>query len=294
MRKPPRETQVGERVSEMYIELFLFDNMLMNLLILLLASALLSTRIRTVRLLAFSFAGAVISALAAAGAGVLLSLPAKLALTLAASLALPARGARARLFAFFALLLSALIAGGAVVLVCFALGGSTVFGIVYGGIPLRAALIGAAVTALIPRLVRRVLARRVGAGMTVRLVVELRGGKRLECAALVDTGNTLRDPVTALPVIVLSARRFPDEARSAGRLLPIRTASGRAVLPALRPVRVLIDGASVNALVAFSRAETALVPPSLVFCAESDAKPCSTKGITIHAEAASDDNRKAV
>lgn len=68
--------------------------------------------------------------------------------------------------------------------------------------------------------------------------------KRLELTALVDSGNLLRDPITHLPVIVISrqtASRFLPEAPRL-RLISVRTVAGSALMPVFRPdlVRVLL------------------------------------------------------
>lgn len=67
---------------------------------------------------------------------------------------------------------------------------------------------------------------------------------RMELTALVDSGNLLRDPLTSLPVIVVSqqtaAELLPDASRM--RLISVRTVAGSALMPVFRPdvVRVLL------------------------------------------------------
>lgn len=68
-------------------------------------------------------------------------------------------------------------------------------------------------------------------------------GCELRTTALVDTGNLLRDPLTGLPVIVLSreaASRVttlpaPGRLQPGMRLIPVRTVTGRALMPVFRP-----------------------------------------------------------
>lgn len=68
--------------------------------------------------------------------------------------------------------------------------------------------------------------------------------QRLELTALVDSGNLLRDPITRLPVIVISrhtaSKLLPD--RPQLRLISVRTVAGSALMPVFRPdlVRVLL------------------------------------------------------
>ena len=245
----------------MYIEVFLLDNLLMNLLVLRLASAMLSVKSAGKRTVPFAALGAACAALGAGGASFLFTAPAKLALTLVMSFALPGRGLRARALAFLALLLSAFTAGGAVLLVQLLAGRA-------GSSPSTgsgALLIGAVFTAFLPHIIRRILSRRLPEGSTVRFEAEFSGDPpvMIECAALVDTGNLLTEPVSALPVIVLPKRLSPALAEKAGIPIPIRTASGSGLLFAIRPRRVLVNGESVSALVAFSASRTALVPACL-------------------------------
>lgn len=68
--------------------------------------------------------------------------------------------------------------------------------------------------------------------------------------ALVDSGNLLRDGITQLPVIVLSqaaaARLVPlpagNQLSEGMRYLPIRTASGPALMAVFRPDEILLTG----------------------------------------------------
>ncbi len=245
----------------MYIELFLLDNLLMDLLILRLSAAMLSLKASFGRILIFALFGSAAAAAAAGGLSFLLALPGKLGLALVMSFALPGRSARSRAYSFAAVLLSAAIVGGAVLLIALIFGED----VRTGGIGLRTALWGSFGAALLPSAIRKLLSRRTPAGATVRLHIEFSsasGSKPIECAALIDTGSSLFEPVSGLPVIVLNRRRYADAAALARIPIPIRTASGAAVIYAIRPVKLLLDGSPVNALVAFSSAESALVPPA--------------------------------
>ncbi len=244
----------------MYIELFLLDNLLMDLLILRLAAAMLSIRASFWRSSLFALLGAAAAAAAAGGAAFLLSPAGKLGLTLLMSFAVPGKRLRSRACAFGAVLLASAIVGGAVLLAAIALGeelGS-------GGIGLHAALIGFFAASFLPRAIRKLLSRRIAEEKTVRLRAEFTGCGAIECAALIDTGNALKSPIGGLPVIVLSRRKYPEAAALASIPIPIRTAAGSAVIYALRPKKLLLNGAPANALIAFSSAETALVPPAAV------------------------------
>lgn len=76
------------------------------------------------------------------------------------------------------------------------------------------------------------------------VLAEIRlGAHRVTLAALTDTGNLLRDPLTGLPVIVCARRALtplcPDAARepypSGMRLISVRTVAGSALMPVFRP-----------------------------------------------------------
>lgn len=106
------------------------------------------------------------------------------------------------------------------------------------------------------------------------------GGRRLTLTALIDSGNLLRDPITQLPVIVISRRAaarltmLPPPGRIAPgmRLISVRTVAGSALMAVFRPGAVFLEegGAwrAVNAMVGLSpdgyEGFQALVPAALV------------------------------
>ena len=95
----------------MYIELFLLDNFLMNLLTLRAAAAMLSRKMKGSRAALVSFAGAAAAAAAAAGGTMFITLPVKLASTLLMALAFPPHSFRELMHSAAALFLSAAVAG---------------------------------------------------------------------------------------------------------------------------------------------------------------------------------------
>lgn len=104
------------------------------------------------------------------------------------------------------------------------------------------------------------------------------GGHRLEMTALVDSGNLLRDPLTGLPVIVISqpaaGRLAPVEHGfpPGMRLLRVRTAAGAFLMPVFRPesIRGLLPGGwhTLHALIGLGADACggfqALVPSSIL------------------------------
>ncbi len=115
--------------------------------------------------------------------------------------------------------------------------------------------------------------------------VELTVGERsILLPAMLDSGNLMRDPVTALPVLVIPLKAayalHPDAGRidalralpKGFRLLHVRTAAGSALLPMFRPdrCRLYVDGVrqDANLLAAVAgpeyRGAQALVPLAAV------------------------------
>ena len=113
------------------------------------------------------------------------------------------------------------------------------------------------------------------------VTVEIRhNGHRLTLTALIDSGNLLRDPITGLPVIVISRRAalrltmlpHPGHLAPGMRLMSVRTIAGTTLMAVFRPSAVFLEerGAwrAVNAIIGLSpdgyEGFQALVPSSLM------------------------------
>lgn len=113
------------------------------------------------------------------------------------------------------------------------------------------------------------------------VTVEIRmGSHRLTLTALIDSGNLLRDPVTGLPVIVISRRAAarltllppPGRLTPGMRLISVRTIAGTTLMAVFRPTAVFLEERgvwrAVNAIVGLSpdgyEGFQALVPASLI------------------------------
>lgn len=108
----------------------------------------------------------------------------------------------------------------------------------------------------------------------------LHGPGKVSLTALVDTGNLLRDPITALPVIVVSRRAAqrliplgpPGDLPPGMRLIAVRTVGGTSLMPVFHPqlIHLMQDGVwrRVNAMVGLSPdgydGAQALVPACLI------------------------------
>ena len=99
----------------------------------------------------------------------------------------------------------------------------------------------------------RLLSLRHARGCTYELTVFL-DENSVSCRAFLDTGNTLREPFSGDPVVLLSGAyaaklgvpSVPDAAQSAAltfRLIPCRSAAGQGVLAAFRPTKLTVRAA---------------------------------------------------
>jgi hypothetical protein len=246
----------------MYIEVFLMDNLLMDMLILDLAAALMGCARPYLKMLAASAAASALAALAAYGTALrspLLRLPMLILL----ALALPVKGVRGAAKAALAVIGATFAVGGCVLAAAYLAGGGAEKGFITGGIGLRAALIGAASAAALPRAARRLRsARRLGESQAKLLVLE--GGVLRSFDAFVDTGNTLFEPVSGLPVAVIRCRPLERRAKIP---VPAVTPAGRTALWGFKPERVSVNGREVDCVIALTRQKLpaeALIPPELL------------------------------
>lgn len=244
----------------MYIELFLLDNALMNLLICRLAAALCGRRMAWGRAAAASCLGAVYAA-AAFVYPALMALPCKLALCLAMGLALPFKGRRGYAAGAVAMFAASCIVGGMAFFLAYAAGGGSAGGAAMGGVTLRLILVTALCAAAAPSIARRLRSRAGAERMMGRLSLSIEGGE-YTMEALVDSGNTLMEPFSGMPVAVA----YLPWARELARIpIPADTVGGGAVLYALRPERAEFMGQELDMLIALADRPVqpgALIPPA--------------------------------
>lgn len=209
------------RVMNMYIEVFLLDNAVMDFLTLRTAQAALGRGAPVWRLALASALGACYS-LMALRLPMLTSLPMKIASGMLMAFAFAPKDVWGFLKNALAVFMAALITGGAVTALAYSLGGGMENGRVIVGLPLRSALYGAALASMLPKLVRKVFARRIDGKMRVKLILT-HGGFNYKLTALIDTGNTLTEPLFSLPAAVIYA---PELSRFASLPIPFCTLSG--------------------------------------------------------------------
>ena len=125
---------------------------------------------------------------------------------------------------------------------------------------------------LLAALCQLAFGERIGSREYVSVSLSFRG-RTLKLTALRDTGNSLKDPITGLSVLVISPRcaarltgltqaqlADPASALCSGtvpglRLIPCSTAGGSGMLLALKPDDLEIEGRPAQALVAIARQE---------------------------------------
>jgi len=141
-------------------ELFLLDNALMNGLVLLGASALSGLPLRRFAPAGLALLGAVYGLLALGYWDWLLLWPFRVGVGCVLALGLRFHGIRGYAAAAGATLLAAFLLGGMALALSGATGGGMVNGLPLGTVPLRIALWAAALSAMLPRLIRGLTARR--------------------------------------------------------------------------------------------------------------------------------------
>ena len=247
----------------MYFELFLLDDLLLNLLIMRLAAAMLSVRPPKFRMLAAGLASSLVSAAAAYLWPFLRSPFLRIPLLLVMTLGIPAGSLKAFTKNACAVLLATFIAGGCAQAVALLTGGGVKDGFISGGLGLRAALFAAFLVSLLPSAARRILRRRLKNESSAEVVI-LDGGVLRRFSAAVDTGNCLYEPVTGLPVAVIDYPAFRDRAKIP---IPAKTAAGNVILMGFRPERISVNGREVELIVALSEGRLgaqAIVPPDVM------------------------------
>jgi len=228
------------------IEPFLFDNMLMNVCVYLLAAAWLGVKIRLLPTLLVSLLGAIYAALSLFVLPVLREPYMKLPCFLAISLPLYRRSGMVCAIPF--VLLSAAMTGGTAMMLTLLFGGSvTADGTMIGTVPVRAALLSAVAASALPRTIRALLSirRRNALFTTVEICLTTRS---FRVKALIDSGNLLTEPLSGLPVILIE-----DLPEHPTRPIPYQKATGEGLLFGERPVSVTLPqygGASVDCYLA--------------------------------------------
>ena len=125
------------------------------------------------------------------------------------------------------------------------------------GISLRLMLLIAFAASIMPGIARRVRGKRLDNQNRHTLLLK-RGDKEYELDAMLDSGNSLYDPVSGRPVAVAWLPETGDIP------IPVGTVNERSVLYAFRPDSARLDGSDMDILVAVSKRplKAALIPPA--------------------------------
>ena len=262
---------------DVYVDVLFLLNLILNYLILLASGRLAGAPLRRGRII-----GA--AALAAGGSCGLFFLPMPLwagllcKAALSGVTAVTAFGRRRfgrSLLSFY--LVSFLFGGGVWALsLVFRSEIRRVNGVAYAELTPEALLLFAAAVYLLTARAAGGFADLSGERPAPRRVVCTKGADSVTFSALPDSGLSLRDPVSNAPVIVTEARvlaplfspgaaavltgggdggaerlcRLPPGERGIFRLIPCRTATGSALLPAFRPDALTVDGKPFDGVVA--------------------------------------------
>ena len=185
---------------------------------------------------------------------VLSMFPCKTILCLAMALVFPYEGLRGYITGLTAILAAALTVGGLGFLMICAFGNVRSLG---DGISLRLMLLIAFAASIMPGIARRVRGKRLDNQNRYTLLLK-RGDKEYELDAMVDSGNSLYDPVSGRPVAVAWLPETGDIP------IPVGTVNERSVLYAFRPDSARLDGSDMDILVAVSKRplKAALIPPA--------------------------------
>lgn len=236
-----------ERRCAMYLEVFLLDNFLMDLLLLRLAAAVASRRLSGKRLLAGAAAGSLL-AWASLYVPLLMRFPGKLLTGMLLTLFFPFRGGKTLVQTAACVFFAAFLAGGTAfaAAVCF---GETAEGYLILPNPMRGILAAAAAAAVLPSLLRRFRQARRQSGFIRELVFSF-GGREYCFSALIDTGNALLEPLSGRSVAIV---HLPQLEHLANIPVPVKSISKEDILFAFAPDEVRVSGAEADVLIAFSK-----------------------------------------
>lgn len=135
-------------------------------------------------------------------------------------------------------------------------------GVVYFSISPVILVISTVITYIILKIINRIIGKRSFGKVTCEVKIS-EGNSVAILTALIDTGSSLIEPFSGLPVIVAKSENIqsvcPDEILSAGsienfdhtaflksklRMIPFKTISGDGLLPAFKPKNVIINGSA--------------------------------------------------
>ena len=117
-------------------------------------------------------------------------------------------------------------------------------GVIYYDAPASLLIVFTAVSYVAVCLFEKFVRRRAPENRLYRLTVSHQG-KTVVCDCLYDSGCTLREPFSALPVVVMEQQvavsLFPAKEDVKIRYIPFRSLGGEGLLPAFRPEKMVFS-----------------------------------------------------
>lgn len=248
-----------------YIDVLIIVNFYITYFVLRAAAKLLHTQLKTRRLIAAAVIGGITSAAAVFTLPFWSAIPLRCALTvMSVIVAFGFSGIKPMLLQSFVSFAVSLLLCGAVIAFRELTGNSffaEVGGFVYLDVSVLTLIFSTTAAYLLISLFRRILDKPVSDGS---VLLEIKNnGKTVRLTAFQDSGNTLRDFFTGLPVIVcrLSSvsglappgiEQAQNDPPPGVRLIPYSTIDGTGIIAAFRADEVTVDGKDVDALIGVS------------------------------------------
>ncbi len=231
-----------------YIDVLLGINLFINYFLLLSVSKFLSIPLQRMRLLFGSLLGAVYSlSILLPEIPVVLSLLMKLAMSATIILvSYPFHGLKEFLRELADFYIISFSFAGLMIAVWYFIAPQGMIinnSVVYFNISPLVLILLTVVCYLVIRLINRITGRQAPDSLYCRIQIEY-GGNKSDCMAKVDTGNSLCEPFSNYPVVVVCDEyingMLPPESSGKIRFVPFHAVSGEGLLPAFKPDKLII------------------------------------------------------
>ena len=199
----------------MYVELFLIDNIIMNMIILKIAAAFGGKKLKYLKGFAFSAFASIYSAVALAYCKLLLTLPFKILLCFVMGCAICSvkiknigSFAKDLMLSSLFVLISTFMVGGLTYALAICAGGSMQGGAIIASIPVRTALISVFIAMSLPQMIRKIRSKKSAKYALIKLEYN---GYSCEKEGIIDSGNLLCEPLSGKPVVIVTDDFFKDK-----------------------------------------------------------------------------------
>ncbi|MEG1559313.1 MAG: sigma-E processing peptidase SpoIIGA [Clostridia bacterium] len=232
----------------MYIEIFLLDNAIMNMLILRSACAILRVRGNMLLQGALAVLLGIYAAFSYLFPNPLSNWYLKLPLLLVMSLGIPFKSFFRYFKGVLAVLLSTVVLGGLSYALVFFLGGASENGALFVGIPFRVVIYTAFLGMFLPRIIRGLLKSRAIGEEKAELIIEA-DNKKYNFSAIIDSGSSLAEPISGFPAVIVENSELKAFATIP---IPISTVSESSVLYGFFPQKTTVNGVTIKLFIAIS------------------------------------------